>query len=104
MNWETGINISTPLMAVVFYSLRCVQLFCNPVDCSPTDSSVREDSPGKNTGGGCHFLLQGNFPDPGIKPGSPALQVDSLPSEPPGKPKCCLNGANTALIISMLHS
>ena len=24
--------------------------------------------------------------DPGIKPGSPALQVDSLPSEPPGKP------------------
>ena len=24
--------------------------------------------------------------DPGIKPGSPALQADSLPSEPPGKP------------------
>ena len=24
---------------------------------------------------------------PGIKPRSPALQVDSLPSEPPGKPK-----------------
>ena len=26
----------------------------------------------------------GDLPDPGIKPGSPALQVDSLPSEPPG--------------------
>ena len=26
------------------------------------------------------------LPDPGIKPGSAALQVDSLPSEPPGKP------------------
>ena len=29
----------------------------------------------------------GDFPDPGIKPGSPALQADSLPTEPPGKPK-----------------
>ena len=26
------------------------------------------------------------FPSPGIKPRSPALQADSLPSEPPGKP------------------
>ena len=29
----------------------------------------------------------GHFPNPGIKPRSPALQADSLPSEPPGKPK-----------------
>ena len=28
----------------------------------------------------------GDLPDPGTKPGSPALQADSLPSEPPGKP------------------
>ena len=28
----------------------------------------------------------GNPPDPGIKPRAPTLQVDSLPSEPPGKP------------------
>ena len=28
----------------------------------------------------------GDHPDPGIKPGSPALQVDSLLSKPPGKP------------------
>ena len=27
-----------------------------------------------------------DLPDPGIKPMSPALQVDSLPAEPPGKP------------------
>ena len=32
-------------------------------------------------------LLQGNLPDPGIEPGSPALQADSLPAEPQGKPK-----------------
>ena len=43
-------------------------------------------SPGKNTRVGCHFLLQGNLPNPGIEPGSPALQADSLPFEPPGKP------------------
>ena len=28
----------------------------------------------------------GDLPDPGIKPGSPALQADALPSKPPGKP------------------
>ena len=28
----------------------------------------------------------GDLPDPGIEPRSPALQIDSLPSEPPGKP------------------
>ena len=44
------------------------------------------DSPGKNTGMGSHFLLQGIFPDPGIEPGSPTLQADaSLPSELPGR-------------------
>ena len=31
-------------------------------------------------------LPPGDFPDPGIKSRSPALQVDSLLSEPPGKP------------------
>ena len=31
---------------------------------------------------GCYFLLQGNLPDPGIEPVSPALQTDSLPAEP----------------------
>ena len=29
----------------------------------------------------------GDLPNPGIEPGSPALQGDSLPAEPPGKPK-----------------
>ena len=33
------------------------------------------DSPGKNIGVGCHSLLQGNLPDSGIKPRSPALQA-----------------------------
>ena len=29
----------------------------------------------------------GDLPNPGIKPRSPSLRADSLPSEPPGKPK-----------------
>ena len=34
---------------------------------------------------GFHGLLQGNLLHPGIEPGSPALQADSLLSESPGK-------------------
>ena len=32
------------------------------------------------------FPSPGNLPDPWIEPGSSALQEDSLPTEPPGKP------------------
>ena len=60
----------------------CLTLF-NPMDSSSPGSFVHGDSPGKNTGMGCHVLL----PNPEIEPRSPALQEDSLPSEPPGKPK-----------------
>ena len=34
---------------------------------------------------GLPFPFPGDLPDPGIEPGSPALQADTLPSEPPGK-------------------
>ena len=36
---------------------------------------------------GLSFPSPGNLPNPGIKPGSPALQTDCLLSEPPGKPR-----------------
>ena len=51
----------------------------------------------KNTGVGSLYLLQ-NLPNPGIKPRSPTLQVDSLPAEPPGKPK------NTGVGVGYLFS
>ena len=35
---------------------------------------------------GLPFPFPGDLPDPGIEPRSPALQVDALTSEPPGKP------------------
>ena len=63
-------------------------VLCDLMDYRPPGSSVFGDALGKNTGVGCYTLLQGIFPDPGpdqIKPRSPALQADSLLSEPPGK-------------------
>ena len=69
-------------------SLQSCSTICNPMDCSPSGSSV-------------HGILQarilewvampapGDLPIPGIKPAfssSSALQADSLPTEPPGKP------------------
>ena len=36
---------------------------------------------------GVIFPSPGNLPNPGIKPGSPTLQAESLQSEPPGRPK-----------------
>ena len=57
---------------------------CEPVDHSPPDSSV-------------HGILQArilewvaiSFSRGSFQPRAPALQTDSLPSEPPGKPKYC---------------
>ena len=42
---------------------------------------------------GWPFPSPGDLPNPGIEPGSPALQVDSLPSKPPGKTQ--IIGLNT---------
>ena len=47
------------------------------------------DFPGKNTGTGCHSLLQGVFPT-----ASPVLAGGFFTTEPPGKPIICLNVCN----------
>ena len=39
---------------------------------------------------GLSFPSPGDLPKPGTEPGSPALQVDSLPTEPLRKPNKCL--------------
>ena len=39
------------------------------LDCCPQGSSVHGIFPGKNTGVGCHSLLQGIFPNQGLNPG-----------------------------------
>ena len=43
--------------------------FCDPMECNPSGSSVHGESPGKNTGVGCHALLQGIFPPQGLNTG-----------------------------------
>ena len=53
-------TVTALLISHVLSGLSCPTL-CNPMDCSPPDSSVSGDSPGKNTGVGCHALLQGIF-------------------------------------------
>ena len=63
----------------------CLTL-CDPTDCSLPRLLCAWDSPGKNTGVGCHSLLQGIFLTLGWKPRLLRWQADSLPSEPPGKP------------------
>ena len=64
---------------------RLVAQSC-PTLCNPTGYSLPGssgwDSPGKNTGVGCHCLLQGVFPTQRSNPGLLALQADSLPAEP----------------------
>ena len=52
----------------------CLNL-CNPLDCSPWSS------PGQKTGVSSFFPSPADLSNPGIKPGTPALQEDSVPAE-----------------------
>ena len=50
---------------------------------------------------GLQFPFPGNIPDPGIKPRSPTLQADALPSEPSGKPALKDSATATATAKSL---
>ena len=70
----------------LFYGLMlaaqsCLTL-CDSMDCS----LCPWNSPGQNTGVGCHSLLQGIFLTQRSNPCLPHCRADSLPSEPSGKP------------------
>ena len=60
---------------------------CNPMDCSPPGSLCPWAFPSKNTGMGCHFLLQGNLLYPGIQSTSPALAGRFFTTEPQAEQK-----------------
>ena len=53
---------------------------------------------------GLSFPSPGDLADRGIKPGSPALQMDSLPSEAPGKPSQQPHEQGASIIIPILHT
>jgi len=53
------------LCVCVLVTQLCPTL-CDPMDCSPPGSSVHEIFQAKDTGVGCHLLLQGIFPTQGL--------------------------------------
>ena len=61
----------------------CLTLY-DPMDCSPPGSSVHRILQARILEWFA-ILFSGDLPNPGIEPGSPALQADSLPSELKGK-------------------
>ena len=73
-------------MVVMVKSLSRVQLFATPwtvaYQAPPSMGLSRQEY-----WSGLPFPSPGDLPDPGIKPRSPALEADTLTSEPPGKPK-----------------
>ena len=89
-NWKVHYTVRFLRTMCVCVCVCVCPTLCDPMDCSPPGSSVHS-SPGKNTGVGCHSLH-----NPGIEPGSPSLQADSLPPEPPGK---CFKNNNLGLLI-----
>ena len=61
---------------------------CNPVACSPLvahKSPLSIEFSRQENWSGLLFPSPGDLPDLGMEPKSLALQVDSLPSDPPGK-------------------
>ena len=65
---------------------------CDPMDCRVPLSMVPLSMgfSRQEYWSGLPFPSPGDLPDPGMEPGSPALQADSLPSELPGKPTIIL--------------
>ena len=72
------------LKVKVLAAQLCLTL-CDPMECShqvPLSMGFSR----QEYWSGLPFPSPGDIPDPGIEPGSPAVQADSLPSEPLGKP------------------
>ena len=61
-------------------------ILCDSIDCSLPGSSVHGILQ-QEYWSGLPFPSPGDLPDPGIKPGSPTLQANSLPYEPLRKPQ-----------------
>ena len=59
-------------------------IHCDPMNCNPPGILSMGFSR-QEYWSGQPFPSPGDLPNPGIKPGSLALQADSLPSEAPGK-------------------
>ena len=58
MSLTVNIVSPTPGRLLLLSRFSRVQLLCDPIDGSPPGSAIPGASPGKNTGVGCHVLLQ----------------------------------------------
>ena len=72
----SSLPFSCLTVILLSFSLSVICDSWNLVDCSPQGFSVPGTFPGKNTGVGCHFHLQGIFLTPGIKHVSSAQTGD----------------------------
>ena len=72
-------------------SLSHVQLFVTPWTVAHQALQSMEFSR-QEYWSGLPFPFPGDLPNPGIEPGSPSLQADTLPYEPPGKQKILRRG------------
>ena len=73
------------LVKSVLVAQQCLTL-CNPTDYRPSFQAPLSMGFSRHEyWSGLPFPSPGDLPDPGIKPRSPTLQADALPSEPPGK-------------------
>ena len=73
------------VFAIVLVAKSCLTLLRSH-GLKPTRFLCPWNSPGKNTGVGCHFLLQGIFQTQGLNPCHPRWYVDSLPLRHQGRP------------------
>ena len=90
-------NSSLPWGLCVYYTCQSfsrVQLFASPRTVARQASLSMEFSRQKYWSE-LPFPSPGDLPNPGIKPRSPALQADSLPSEPPRKPEQVIKSLQT---------
>ena len=67
--------------------LKSCPALCDLMDCSPAGASVHGVSQVHENWSGLSFPSPGDLPNRGLELRSPASQVDSLPTEPPGKHK-----------------
>ena len=72
-------------MKVKVNSLSCVGFFVTPWTIAH-QAPVSMEFSRQEYWSGLPFPSPGDLPDPGIEPGSPALEADALPSEPQGSP------------------
>ena len=91
-------NSTCPRWTQSFFPQACVHTrvpshFSGVWLCVPAKLFCPWESPGKNTGVGCHALLQGIFPTQGSNPCLLHLlhwQAGALPLTPPGQPSLSL--------------